>query len=199
MDTAVNKNINPFKGAILLKIGKKKSFSHNYDETPTLSIPFRKLFMTNFDDYKFKNEEKKFLSKRHREFILKYKGLSPEAIENNAEKFIKYLVSLKENNITIKASELGSYICLAAIFSNKLPTKLNIKFILSNTPLSLFPDCLVKNCNNLKNLSLQFDVNPKTFWACPIESVLTPPNKMKKSLKRSLTVEFTSESQTIAS
>lgn len=134
-----------FKGKIFLfeesKAGKKALMSY---KTEPMAVGFEQTMMSAFDFLNFSAEEKKHLSKRHRNILNSYRQINPFALNADAQKLIDQICKSKQHKLRIEAHDYGAYICLAALFSGKLPDDKFIEFVFEKSPLALFPKTLLK-------------------------------------------------------
>lgn len=127
-------------------------------EMSIFSTDFAETFMSNFGDLNLSEKEKKSFSRSHRSMINQYKKISPFGLNRDKNNLLDAILSSKEKNITIEASEYGAYICLAAAYSGKLPDNKKIKFILRASPIALFPKSFVKTEELPKNCEIVYCV-----------------------------------------
>ncbi len=134
-----------FKGKIFLFDGsnsaKKALMSY---KTEPMFVGFEQSMMSAFDFLNFSAEEKKHLSKRHRNLLNSYRQINPFALNADAQKLIDQITSCHGNKLKIEANDYGAYICLAALYSGKLPENKSIEFYFEKSPLALFPKTLLK-------------------------------------------------------
>ncbi len=134
-----------FEGKIFLfedsKASKKALLSY---KTEPLYVGFDQTMMSAFDYLKLDPEEKKHLSKRHRDLLYSYRQINPFTLNADAQKLIDQIISCRGNKLKIEANDYGAYICLAALYSGKLPADKSIEFLFEKSPLALFPKSLLK-------------------------------------------------------
>ncbi len=123
-------------------------------ETSLFNPEFTETFMSNFECLNLSDKDKKELSREKRKLINQYQKLSPFNLNKDKNKLIDAIESSKESTIRIEASEYGAYICLAAAYSGKLPKDKIITFVLSSSPIALFPKSFLKD----KDLSNQIEI-----------------------------------------
>lgn len=131
---------------------------------------FSETFMSNFKELNFSEKEKKCLSRAHRDLISQYKKISPFSLNKDKNNLLNAIESSKDKTIIIEASEYGAYICLAAAYSGKLPEDKKIKFVLSASPLALFPKSFVKNGELPKNCEIVYCIKSE-HWFDSFESL----------------------------
>ena len=134
-----------FKGKIFLfddsTTAKKALMSY---KTEPMSFGFDQTMMSAFEFLNFSAEEKKHLSIRHRNLLNSYRQINPFALNSDAQKLIDQITSCKGHKLKIEANDYGAYICLAALYSGKLPENKSIEFYFEKSPLALFPKTLLK-------------------------------------------------------
>lgn len=135
-----------FKGKIFLcedaKATRKSLMAY---KTEPLSVGFEQTFLSSFQNLNFTPEEKKHLSKRHRELLNSYRQINPFALNADALKLVEQISHCKASKLKIEANDYGAYICLAALYSGKLPQDKTIEFYFEKSPIALFPKTLLKN------------------------------------------------------
>lgn len=170
MESEMDKN--PFKGKISFS-PRKNSGPENqlisFDVTKKTSFDFTDNFLCEFNGLHLTKNEKLNLTHIDREIIKRYQHVENNAIYELAEKLISAITKSNQERIYVKAEDFGVYICLAAIFSGKLPSNKKICFLLKNTPLAIFPKRLIKKHPG-NNLELNFAVT-KDSWLCPFKSL----------------------------
>jgi len=157
----------PFKGQIKLVSGSKKKLM-NF-ELPQEEMPFSETLMTSYSNLNLTPAEKRDLSLRHRRIIHQYQSVDDQVILKYVDQFINALPRQKDNKINVKTKDFGSYICLMAISSGKIPDSLNVCFELEDTPVGLFPKKLFKKVLS-KNIVIKF-VLSKDSWVKPFKSI----------------------------
>lgn len=171
--------VNPFKGKVNFYDGdnkRKKLCSLNFDVSPQVPSMGETL-MCKFEDLKFTEEEKRELTAKHREIICEYRTIDKKIINRESKQILKLIKNSKSDSVTIVASDLGAYICLAAIFSGKIPKNKEVKFELETVPLKLFPSELVKDKMAGQNYPVSIKIDRES-WLRPFKSLYTCPNYM---------------------
>jgi hypothetical protein len=157
----------PFKGQIKLESGSKKKLMSF--ELPEEELPFSETLMTSYSNLNLTCEEKRDLSLKHRKIIHQYQSVDNQIILKYVEQFINALPRVKSNKVNVKTKDFGSYICLMAISSGKIPDSLNVCFELEDTPVGLFPKKIFKKSIS-KNIFVKF-VLSKDSWVKPFKSI----------------------------
>lgn len=170
-----------FKGKIFLyeelKPTKKTLMTY---KTEPMEFGFEETMMSAFDFINFSPEEKKHLSKKHRDLLSKYRYINPFALNADAQEFIEQIKLCKSKKIKIEANDYGAYICLAALYSGKFPEDKIIEFVFEKSPLALFPQSLLKRQKeNPHKIVLKLTDD---CWLKPFNS-LCQHDKIKFSLK----------------
>ncbi|MCK6595581.1 MAG: hypothetical protein L6Q33_10300, partial [Bacteriovoracaceae bacterium] len=93
---------------------------------------------------------------------------------------IQAICESDDKTITVEASEYGAYICLAAAYSGKLPNNKKIKFVLSSSPIALFPKSFIKSNELPNNCEIVYCIKSE-HWFDEYES-LYQNNYLKFSL-----------------
>lgn len=169
-----------FKGKIFFyedpKAAKKPLMS--YAATP-MNVGFDQTMLSSFDFLNFTAEEKKRLSKKHRDLLSSYKHINPFALNADALVLIEHINNCKGQKIKIEASAYGAYICLAALYSGKLSSDKSFEFVLEGAPLALFPQTLLKKKDHSHKIILRLSDD---CWLKPFTS-LCQHEKIKFMLK----------------
>jgi hypothetical protein len=144
-----------FKGKIKIKNSKKPKKSLDFKfETKDFSID--QVVMGNFCNIGFDEHEKRDLSCTHRQIIKHYQTLDPKTLKKYSAELIKSIKETNSDRIDIEASDAGTFICLTAIYSGRLPKNKEIFFHLSSSPIQLFPKTLVKSKTAGHGVSISF-------------------------------------------
>ena len=163
-----------FKGKIKVLENKKIKESLQFHfETQEFSID--QVVMNNFKTLKFSECEKRELSAVHRQIIKQYQNLKKSEISKIAKSLIRSIKSTKSDKITIEASHAGTFICLAAIFSGKLPKNKEICFHLTSSPIRLFPQSFVEDKHAAHAVSVSLN-NKQGCWMHQLKSLHQSPN-----------------------
>lgn len=135
-----------FSGKILFspESKAKKTTLMSYQSLKT-ETEFENTIMSSFDFLNFSPEEKKHLSSRHRKILNNYRQISPFTLNADAIELVEKIKKCKSSTLVIEAHDYGAYICLAALYSGKLPSEKKIEFYFEGSPLALFPKSLLKN------------------------------------------------------
>lgn len=153
------------KGTIVLEVKKSKKSS-------SLKFTFKKnkcsledTFMYCFENLNLHTQEKRNLTFEHRQMIRQYQDLDLQEVQKYSNQLVNSINNNSNNNETIyiNASEVGSFICLAAIYSGKIKPEINIHFNLTSAPLKLFPTKLIAKKVNLNNINIHFDLDATTW------------------------------------
>lgn len=153
------------KGTIVLQAKKSKkssSLSFNFKRN---KCALEDTFMNCFENLNLHTMEKRNLTFEHRQIIRQYQDLDIKEVQKYSQLLIDSINSNSKSNevIFINASEIGSFICLAAIYSGKLNSHCNIHFNLTSAPLKLFPTKLISKKANLSNINIHFDLDQNTW------------------------------------
>ena len=164
-----------FSGKILFSPeAKSKKLTLMSYQTEPLVAGFEHTMMSSFDFLNFSIEEKKQLSTRHRRVLNNYRQISPFALNLAARELIQQIIKCKSTTLVIEAHDYGAYICLAALYSGKLPTNKKIEFYFEGSPLALFPKSLLKNSrkkpHKTQDHKIVFGVSEKS-WLSPFSTL----------------------------
>ena len=162
---------NNFSGKISFspQLKSKKLTLMTYQTEP-LEAGFEQTMMSSFDFLKFSTEEKKQLSTQHRRILNNYRQISPFALNLAASELIQQIVKCKSTTLIIEAHDYGAYICLAALYSGKLPSNKKIEFYFEGSPLALFPKSLLKNSHKNHDHKIIFRVCDDC-WLTPFSTL----------------------------
>lgn len=160
-----------FSGKILFSHEKKsmKKTLMSYQTEP-MEAGFEHTMMSSFDFLNFSPEEKKQLSTRHRIVLNNYRQINPFALNVDARELIEQIAKCKSSTLIIEAHDYGAYICLAALYSGKLPSNKKIEFHFEESPLALFPKSLLKNSPKNHDHKIVFRVCEKS-WLSPFSTL----------------------------
>lgn len=182
----MKKTIN-FKGRIefFQSLSKQKAGHLEYG-APNFSKDFENgianTMMADFEQLNLTSEEKKNLSRSHREILNYYRYLSPFSLNTDAKKLIAEINHSSEKQLTIKAEQYGAYVCLAALYSGKLDRSKKIDFILEKAPIALFPKSFMKSRSKSNNHKVVFCLTDDC-WLSPFNSLYNNHN-IKLMLKK---------------
>ncbi len=160
-----------FSGKILFspEAKSKKSTLMSYQTEP-MEAGFEHTMMSSFDFLNFSPEEKKQLSTRHRRVLNNYRQINPFALNVDARELIEQINKCKSSTLVIEAHDYGAYICLAALYSGKLPADKKIEFHFESSPLALFPKSLLKNSPKNQDHKIVFRVC-ESSWLSPFSTL----------------------------
>ena len=131
---------------------------------------FEQTIMASFDFLNFSVEEKKQLSTKHRKMLNNYRQLNPFALNLDAKNLIDQISTCKNDSIIIEAQDYGAYICLAALYSGKLPSNKKIEFRFQSAPLALFPKTFLKKLPKNLDHKIVFKVT-ENCWLYPFTTL----------------------------
>lgn len=167
-----------FKADIhLKKPGRSKSVKCLKFKLPKKEITMADTLMSEFSHLGLSPEEKNKLSRNHREYFCSFKFLKEKDIKKMTNELISNLSELKNEPLVISASEAGVFICLAAIFSGKLPQNVEWRFELEEFALPLFPKELVKKSSAADSYDISFKFN-ESGYIKPFPSLKKAPAYM---------------------
>ena len=171
-----------FNGQIILeKKSKENQTSRKRRLNFTLPETCPKLedtFMDKFKDLGFDDFEKSIISQSNRKEICIYRTYNKKIYAPIVNDITKAINQINDDKIHVLAEELGTFICLSTIFSGRLPKNKIIHFELINTPISLFPEEIITNAYNKKNISVEFFYE-NDHWIEPIKTL----HKCSKNIK----------------
>lgn len=159
-----------FKGVISFspeEHAEKRPLMSYYSEA--VEADFEHTIMSSFDFLNFSTEEKKMLSSRHRKMLNNYRSINPFALNVDARELIDHIEKCKSSTMIIEAYDYGAYICLAALYSGKIPANKKIEFRFEGAPIALFPKAFLKNRPKTPH-KIVFRV-PESCWLSPFRSL----------------------------
>ncbi len=161
----------------LKKAGQKKCMKSVSYRLPQRDFSVSETLMKEFQSLELSDEEKGKLSRSHRKTMCNYTHLSEGDIANYRNQLIKELSQYTDERLVIVASEMGAFICLAAIFSGELPQNVNWHFELKEFAPPLFPKNLVKkkSAGQSYDISLKFS---RDGWIRPFPTLCKVPSYM---------------------
>ena len=160
-----------FKGKIMFSPeahAEKKTLMSYYAET--LEVGFDQIIMSSWDFLNFSDEEKKMLSTKHRKMLNSYRHINPFALNTDALELIANVKKCKSDSIVIEAHDYGAYICLAALYSGKLPLNKKIEFHFAGSPIALFPKTMMKSSLRTSEHKIIFNVK-ENCWLAPFSTL----------------------------
>ena len=158
-----------FEGKIVFKNKHQTIIDYYTYMTSPYEYDFHSLMMTSFTKFKFSKIEKIKLSNIYRKKINHFLNINMFELKSDAEELINKINSTSVKHLTIEASNYGAYVCLAALFSGKLNKEQTIQFDLSECPIKLFPEILIKKDPSKKHVyNLLHDTN---CWTSKIKSM----------------------------
>lgn len=160
-----------FQGKILFSENvraAKKTLMSYYAEP--LEVTFDQTIMASFDFLNLKIEEKKQLSTKHRKMLNNYRQINPFALNVDAQDLIDHVNKCTNDKLVIEAHDYGAYICLAALYSGKLPKNKKIEFHFKSSPLALFPKSLLKSPPKDLEHKIVFHVQENS-WLTPFSTL----------------------------
>lgn len=139
-----------FSGKIKVK-GAGADVVYKFEtKEPTLD----QIMMTNFRDLGLSEEEKRVLTAKNRRDIYRFQHLDSKLINKYAQNLLSLIKNSKKERVQVEANHAGTFICLALIYSGKLPSDTDIHFKLHSVPMNLFPRLLAKNKFPGHNISI---------------------------------------------
>jgi hypothetical protein len=99
-----------------------------------------------------------------------YRQISPFTLNADAKALIDQITKCKSDTLVIEAHDYGAYICLAALYSGKLPEGKKIEFHFEGSPLALFPKSLLKNSPKSFDHKIVFRVSENS-WLSPFSTL----------------------------
>jgi hypothetical protein len=167
-------------GQVSIKRSGDTASSKSYQfEFPSREISLSDTFMSHFKELKLTSKEKKLFKQEYREAICNLKNIDQSFFIESYKSLIKNLTKQSERDevLTIKADALGSFICLAAIFSGEIPAHSDWRFELDECPLPLFPKELIKVSGASHLFNISFRCSDKS-WIKPFPSLRKSPSYM---------------------
>lgn len=172
-----------FKGKIQahgLK-SSNKTWVLPFDVSPSSTPSLHQTLMSNFKNLKLNDHEKRQLSQKCREEIVHYQNIQEEALLPYVEKLLASLHQSSQTELRIVAQDLGAFICLAAIYSGRLPQNKTLIFELSDAPLSLFPKKWMREKKQSKTVEVHFQL--QSSWLMSFQTLAKCPTYISTSVK----------------
>ena len=154
----------------------KRVFSFEIDKDPSA---LNETFNSQFKEVPFAESEKKNLTQRHRFELKFFKTIEEEEISGAVDQFIQDLSGKFGKTLIIEASSTGAFLCLAAIFSGRLPKNQDWIFELSDIPVAVFPTSLIKETSPLDDYEVNFYFHPKS-WMNGFPTLRKAPTELKR-------------------
>lgn len=156
----------------------------DFELTPKEAPNLDNTLMTNFKDLDLAPEEKRVLTFQCREELFCYRHINFRDVEPFVRELIAKLNHRSRKKITLNASDMGAFICLAAAYSGEIRSDVKLTLELSDLPLKLFPVEWVKIPKMGRNISIH--VGPFQTWMGEIKSLTEfpthlPVNKQARS------------------
>ena len=149
-------------------LSEKKTLMSYYAEP--LEAGFDQTIMASWDFLNFSDEEKKKLSNNHRKMLNSYRHINPFALNVDAQELIEQIKKCKSQTMVIEAHDYGAYICLAALYSGKLPANKKIEFQFAASPIALFPKTMMKVAAKNHGHKIVFRVK-ENCWLAPFSTL----------------------------
>ena len=167
-------------GSIAIRKSGNRNPSNRYEfDLPSCEIGMSDTLMCHFKHLGLSTEEKQSFKREYRRELCRLKNIDSKHFVKAYKNLIKKLSSsaLKDEALTIKADSLGSFICLAAIFSGEIPAHAEWRFELEECPLPLFPKELVKVSTAAHLFNISFRYSEKS-WIKPFPTLRKSPSYM---------------------
>lgn len=139
-------------------------------------------FNSQFNELPLTTAEKKLLSQSKRYELKFFKSLEEDHIQPIINNFIDDLKSQYGKPMIIEATSTGAFICLAAILSGKLPKNQNWTFELTDLPVAIFPQHLVKSPESINEHQVSFQFHPNC-WMNSFPTLKHTPQGLSSTLK----------------
>jgi len=153
-----------------------------FDVSPASAPCLQQTLMTNFKNLKLNDEEKRQFSQKCREEIVHYQNLQEESLFPYVEKLLTSIHQSNQTELRIVAQDLGAFICLAAIYSGRLPQNKVLIFELSDAPISLFPKKWIRETKQAKAVEIHFQLH--SSWLTSFQTLAKCPAYINTNLKR---------------
>lgn len=139
-------------------------------------------FMSQFKELPLNAVEKRNLSQSNRYELKFFKSLEEDDIHPLVEDFINGIKSYYGKPMIVEASSTGAFLCLAAILSGKLPKNQNWTFELTDLPVAVFPEHLIKSPQSLEEHHINFQFHPNC-WMNSFPTLKKAPQTITTTLK----------------
>lgn len=170
---------NPFGSIAIRKAGCKNPSNHFEFDLPSCDVNMSDTLMCHFKNLNLSSEEKQNFKREYRKELCLLKSIEQKHLVKAYKNLIKSLSChlSSDEPLTIRANSVGSFICLAAIFSGEIPAHAEWRFELEECPLPLFPKELVKvaTAAHMFNISFRYS---ETSWIKPFPSLRKSPSYM---------------------
>ncbi len=120
-------------------------------------------FMSQFKELPLNDKEKSTLNQSNRYELKFFKSIEEDDLGHVINDFINGLKSYYGKPMIVEASSTGAFLCLAAILSGKLPTGQDWTFELTDLPVAVFPEDLIKSPNSLDDHHVNFQFHPNSW------------------------------------
>jgi hypothetical protein len=139
-------------------------------------------FMSQFKELPLNQNEKKGLSQNNRYELKFYRSIEEDDLIPVIDSFVHDLKMYYGKPLIVEASSTGAFLCLAAILSGKLPKDQNWTFELTDFPVAVFPENLIKSPNSLENYHINFQFHPNS-WMNAYPTLKKAPSAITTQLK----------------
>lgn len=144
----------------------KKPYTFKFCSTFKGSPSLKDTLMSSFTHLKLTEEEKRYLTHKHRQELYLYQNVCPRELEIFSQDIIEHInnCQLNKNKVKIKASTYGTFVCLMAILSGDIDPAIEIECEFDIAPLALLPKQSGQKALKIKNsLSIVFKA-PTNSW-----------------------------------
>ena len=139
-------------------------------------------FTSQLKELPLNPREKKNLSQNNRYELKFFKSIEEDDLHDVIDDFVNGLKSYYGKPMVVEASSTGAFLCLAAILSGKLPEDQNWTFELTDLPVAVFPQDLIKAPNALDHFQINFQFHPNS-WMNSFPTLKKAPQTIHSSLK----------------
>jgi len=139
-------------------------------------------FTSQLKELPLNSKEKKNLSQNNRYELKFFKSIEEDDLHGVIDDFVNGLKSYYGKPMVVEASSTGAFLCLAAILSGKLPENQNWTFELTDLPVAVFPQNLIKSPSALDHFHINFQFHPNS-WMNSFPTLKKAPQTINSSLK----------------
>ena len=139
-------------------------------------------FTSQLKELPLNSKEKKNLSQNNRYELKFFKSIEEDDLHGVIDDFVNGLKSYYGKPMVVEASSTGAFLCLAAILSGKLPEDQNWTFELTDLPVAVFPQDLIKSPSALDHFQINFQFHPNS-WMNSFPTLKKGPQTINSSLK----------------
>ncbi len=139
-------------------------------------------FMSQCKELPLNNKEKSTLTQNNRYELKFFKSIEEDDLGPVINDFVNGLKTYYGKPMVVEASSTGAFLCLAAILSGKLPKGQNWTFELTDLPVAVFPENLIKSPDSLEHYHVNFQFHPNS-WMNSFPTLKKAPETITSAIK----------------